>query len=48
MPLFETIKTNAVTQPENELINIIQATDIPKLTALTHFWLSSSVSFIGF
>ncbi len=29
-------------------INIIKATAIPKLTAVTHFWLSSCVSFIGF
>ena len=32
----------------SSLINIIKATAIPKLTAVTHFSLSSCVSFNGF
>ena len=30
------------------LINIMKATAIPKLTAVTHFWPNSCVSFNGF
>ena len=35
VPLFETIKTSPFLR--SSLINIIKATAIPKLTAITHF-----------